>query len=747
MTTSIKNLNVSLRIKIFIVSVLIIVVGQYYYSYNNVESFQSGYLNTIQEKSEKLGRFLKDDVEFVLNLKIPLTKLIKLEKTLNQILKAAPELERIEITDLEGYVLYYADHASLGRVPEKTRKAAIFDEEATKRIKNLGLSKKDTDIQIPVYYLRDNQHVGYINMRISPELIVGKSREILFDMLTVILTSLLITFEFLTFFVAYSISDPIKEITYAVQNQLKSERKKALEKTFYGREMAEIVDRFNYFSASFQAFISPYRALSEYIRIRNTAEKAATVSYEIEKIKSKVDEDSTLRTKPEYRAVLERILNQTRVLSIKMSTLKEVISGTSTKLDEAKIRISIDKSMAYAYIRPLIFVFVMADGFCLSFFPMFVDKHIQSASITWLSEDVIRSLPISFYMLFLAISMPLSGSITDRFGWLKPLLGGVLLNAFGLLMTALSGNFLQLIIYRSLTAAGFGIVFISVQKFVIEKTSKENRALGLAEFAAAFFSGDICGTVIGGMLANRIGYENVFIVSAVVSLMTFALSLVIFKNKIDSSNTTKKGDPFPFRYIFKVFTDIDFFAVVFLQAIPAKIIFIGFLYYLLPLYLRSIGTLQSNIGRIFILYGIAIIFLGPFFSKFFDFANLRKYFIFIGGVITGLSMLIFHMYHGFFAAMFIVLMIGVAHTFSVSSQGSFISETRIVKKIGQGTGMGLFRFWERLGNVTGPILVGSLITFSGYEKTIIYIGFLSLITSALYLTIILLQSRKTKKRV
>jgi hypothetical protein len=87
-----------------------------------------------------LGSFLKSDVEFVLNLNIPLTKLIKLKNTLKEILVATPELEFIEITDLKGYVLYYADHQSMGRVEPGTRRPKKFNEQATWRPGTLYLT-------------------------------------------------------------------------------------------------------------------------------------------------------------------------------------------------------------------------------------------------------------------------------------------------------------------------------------------------------------------------------------------------------------------------------------------------------------------------------------------------------------------------------------------------------------------------------------------------------------------------------
>ena len=132
--------NLSTRLKVFIIAVSVIVAGQVFYSIQNVRSFQNSYVETLKLKCNNLGGFLKKDVEYVLNLNIPLTKLIKMENTLKEIMGAIPELQFIEIADLDGYVLYYADHKSIGRIKPGTKKSAILNPVGIK-LERYGLSK------------------------------------------------------------------------------------------------------------------------------------------------------------------------------------------------------------------------------------------------------------------------------------------------------------------------------------------------------------------------------------------------------------------------------------------------------------------------------------------------------------------------------------------------------------------------------------------------------------------------------
>lgn len=582
------------RLRIFILGMGIIVGAQLAYSYFNIQQFQRSHLQTVQEKFQRLAGFLKDDVEYVLNLNIPLGELVKLERTLSDILKVTPELAFIEIADLEGHVLYFADHETMKQMAPGERDAAA-----------------SPDTVLPVLYQRENERVGTIQMKMLTKVISQKSREILLDMLTAIMVSLLITFEAFSF--------------------------------------------------------------------------ALNRSMDMEE-----EEENPNRPRD---------------------------------------------SIPYSYIRPVIFLFIIADGFCVSFFPLFADTFYEPM---WgLSREVLMGLPISVFMLSVVFSMVLGGNWSDRVGWYKPLVFGVVVNGIGLLLTAFTQNMIQLLVFRCFTAIGFGVVFISGQRFVAENTTSENRSVGMASFLSAFFGGSICGTVIGGMLADRIGYRNVFLLAGLVSFAAFIACLYIFKNQPRKPQATN-AVPFSFRQLFEALKDKEFISVVFLQAIPAKLILIGCLFYLVPLYLKSLDVLQSDIGRVILVYDLVIISLGHFFSRFFDNVHNRKFYIFTGGMITGLSMILFQLSSGFIATLLLVAAIGLSHTFSISSQVAVITETSVIQRIGVGTGMGIFRFWERLGNVAGPLVVGFLIVSLGYIQTVVALGIVSVVCSLLYLATVLL---------
>ena len=745
------KLNMSLRIKVFIVAAFFIVLAQAVYSRSNVATFQQSYVDSLREKSTKVGAILKSEVEYILSLKIPLTKLVKMENLLKDVLGTTPELQFIEITDGMGNVLYFADPQTIGRYEPGARQSLTGQDEELRRIRELGLSTKLTDTSLPLYFGDDSSPVGFINMRLSADLIVSKSREILLDMITAILTSLLITFEFLTFFAAYSISNPITDVVRDMRSSLASSSLLPKQSFVFLRELHEVSLHFNQFWEDFLQTATRFTRLRERFQgIREHFQtalerQARTARHLLSEHIADGRASGAVSLTPMLQEFLSAIITLQQQLKAYFARLSsaEVFSATpqALVLDKSE-QVAPENALPYAYIRPVIFLFLIADGFSVSFLPLYVNTLYQP--ILGLSREVVIGLPISFYMLFFALSMPICGSWTDAIGWWKPLIFGTALNAIGMLLTAVATDIFQLIAFRCLTAVGFGMVFMACQQFVMDNTLSSSRTTGMASFLAAFFSGDLCGTVIGGMLADRIGYRAVFLVGGFIALSSLTCAVVLFRRQLPTAKRRVAPIPLPLKNLFRVVRDGEFFSIVFLQGIPAKIALIGFLYYFVPLYLKRLGTLQSNIGRVLMCYGVTLVFLNPILSKLLKKTAYQKHFIALGGLLTGLAMISFQFYSGFGPILFLVVMLGLAHAFSVPSQAAYIAETKVVKALGTGTGMGLYRFWERVGNVAGPLFLGFLMAWAGYEQAVVILGMMTVACTIVYLVIMAVENRRQK---
>lgn len=739
--------DLSLRVNVFIIAVVVVILGQSFYSYFNLRSFQARYIETLQEKGRYIGRFLGEDIQRILELGIPLDNISGLEKSMKIKMDDIPEAGFIEIVDPESNLLYRADKEGAEKAEPGAKKGSFHSKPYARQLDRMGLSPENTDITIP---LKAEQELrGYINLHISDRSIHQKSRQMLWDMLTVMLTSLLLTFELLTFFVVYYIKHPMDVLRRDIAFQFSGFRFVDTEKY---RPLGEIRVLAQYYNSIISHHPGAFGLVGDQGRVlaenrQKLKSSPALQNSKIEELSRKIDfrDDPAGKGGEGGPAALDKLRGCLDEVKKQTDKLGEIIGdpcpNTFTALDSESRRQN-SKVIPHSLIRPLVFLFVMADGFSLSFFPMFVDSMYEP--ILGLSREMIAGLPISAFMLVLAISMPLAGELTDSRGWHRPLILGLVVNAAGHLLTAMAQDITQLVAFRVLAAIGFGIVFMSCQRFVIDNTSPHNRAIGMSRFLAAFFSGDICGTVTGAMLAERMGYAPVFYVSAFFTGLALVFFLVVFRGSFKPSPTKDRagrGMPFNGYQLVKVFKDMEFSALVWLQAIPAKLALVGFLFFFVPLYLNSIEALQSNIGRVIMCYSICIIFIGPAVSYFFPQEYLRKYFVAAGGFITACAMLSFIFAGGLVPLLVIVIMLGVAQSMSVSSQAAIISETGAVKQMGPGTGMGIYRFWERAGNVAGPLFMAFLIARLGYEDAVVALGGLIMVCSLLYLGTVVLKPK------
>ena len=78
---------------------------------------------------------------------------------------------------------------------------------------------------------------------------------------------------------------------------------------------------------------------------------------------------------------------------------------------------------------------------------------------------------------------------------------------------------------RALGGLGYGFAWMGIQSHLYATTLPERRASATAGLIAGIFVGQMCGTAIGAMLAEQLGYANVFLVAALFMVMPLVVAL------------------------------------------------------------------------------------------------------------------------------------------------------------------------------------------------------------------------------
>ena len=127
-------------------------------------------------------------------------------------------------------------------------------------------------------------------------------------------------------------------------------------------------------------------------------------------------------------------------------------------------------------------------------------------------------------------------------------------------------------------------------------------------FVAAVSIAAICGTSIGGVLAERLGYRAVLVISAFAAVSGFVIFAVSQRSLATSSAPQAN---FRLADLKPLLRNRRFMSLMLGAAIPAKISLAGFLFFLTPLGLQAADYSPAAIGRAIMLYYILLTLSNP----------------------------------------------------------------------------------------------------------------------------------------
>ncbi len=393
----------------------------------------------------------------------------------------------------------------------------------------------------------------------------------------------------------------------------------------------------------------------------------------------------------------------------------------------------------YKAMRPAIFLFLFGVDLALSILPLQMERLYEA--LPGVSREFVLGLPIAVEFLCVGIAIFVSGAWLDRQGWQKPFLVGLLLAASGCIYSWLAPDPIHFILSRAVVGFGYGLTLLAAQGYVVRQTNAKSKSQGLAHLFAGLYSGSICGAATGAMIAERYGYQVVFLGGAlfIASVAVYA-SVILRENRTPASDSMRENSTAshqdssgsPSVSIWHFIQDRRVIAVTFLSSLPAAIAAIGFLHYFTPVYLSKIGIGESQIGQTLMLFGICLALLGPAISRLADRAQSRKTPIFIGGLLAGTAFLSFAGMDGMGATTLAVILLGLSNSFVLPSQSAYLLQLDISKKLGEGKALGLFRASSRIGQMLGPMVFAAIVSFSDIRLGLILFGVAYLATVILF---------------
>ena len=397
----------------------------------------------------------------------------------------------------------------------------------------------------------------------------------------------------------------------------------------------------------------------------------------------------------------------------------------------------------YGVMRPAIFLFLFGLDLPMSFLPLHMETLYEP--LLGLSKDTVLGLPISVEFLFVGISIIISGIWHDRKGWSPPFMAGLFLAIAGSIYSWLAADSLHFVISRAVVGLGYGLSLMASQGFVIAHSDQKSKAQALANLFAGIYAGSICGNATGAIMAEWLGYAPVFLFGGLIIILVLGYTILFMRQAMQKSRSQtvqSQEISVPKSHLALNFmTNRSILGLIFFSSLPAAIAVIGFLNYFSPIYLKHLGTSQSTIGQILMLYGICLIYFGPFISRYVDASRNKKLYIFVGCVLGGLALLTFQVFEGLTAAILAVLLLGLSSSLVLASQTAFALDLNVTHELGEGKAIAIFRSTSRIGQMLGPIVFSAVIVATNPQTGITWLGVAYLITALLF--IVITQTDKT----
>ncbi|MBC7906327.1 MAG: MFS transporter [Rhodospirillaceae bacterium] len=669
----------SLLIRLFILAVVVLVAPMTLISLRAMGEFEQGMNPEMDKKAAAIGRDVAAQVDRAVGYGIPVDKLVGVEEFFAPVLTANPEIRYLAITDKIGRVLFLrgAEKDEL----EPHYQAADLEMSSAEGIKaSIGTY---LDLALPVAP-RGNL-IAHVHVGFDQGYVVSKLHDILYDVLVVMAASLIIAFEILLFVVFFNVTGPLKLVGEVVERARHGDLSHVP-----GGASGDEVGRFvRAVAASIRNVDDLYRQLMAYI-----------------------DE---VRTAHFDKGVVEKVGDVEARISFQFrfsNTGKPLVLHQRRATD----------------IRLPLFLFVFAEELSRAFMPLYVREVGQS--LFGLSPEMIMALPIAVFMACIALASPFSSRLIDRLGARRVFLIGLVPAIAGYVMTGAAVGVIDLVLWRAITGLGYALVTMACQSYILGANHHSNRSQGMGVFVGAVLTASICGTAMGGVLAERVGFRATFFVSAVLVL----LAGIVISHMLDSAAPPAAVAPQPRRNTMRLFTNWRFSVLMLFAAVPSKMALTGFLFFLVPVILTQGDWQVAEIARMVVLYPLVMVVVLPLAARLAEYPGWRIALVALGGLIGGGGLLTSLFLPSELSMMIAIAALGLSHGLSASPQLAMIPDLcwTECRNMGQTNVLAFVRLVERIGSTVGPLLAAAFIPVWGVDGAVVALGGVVLAMAVLF---------------
>ncbi len=396
-------------------------------------------------------------------------------------------------------------------------------------------------------------------------------------------------------------------------------------------------------------------------------------------------------------------------------------------------------------LRLPLFLFFLASELPRAFLPVWAAQlAAQPLPLAWegtwlasvfapfadLPDAVRATLPISLFLLAVALVSPLAGRYASRHGPRRLFWLGLAPAVAGQILALLSDSLLTLCVARLLAGASFGCISIAAFDYI--GRSGGGRARGMALYLAAYVAAGICGAGLGSLLADRAGIPWVFALG-VGFCAAAGLALLRLPRIAPLAQSVKAPLMGAMRQLLR---QPRFLRLVILVAIPMQVVQQGLLFYWTPLALTAMGERASFVGVAMMAYFLLVIALNAPAARWADKHGKHALLVAVGLGLAGVAGVLGGIASSPWLVVGSVALIGVAWAAGFAAQGAVILRLGEddLKGVPPAMAVGVYRMLERVGAMLAPLLVALLIAGMGYGGSAAAMGWMLLFCALVQMT-------------
>lgn len=661
----------------------------------SVAQFNNALRPYLLEKAQAVATSVAQDIDYALSIGIPFEELRGLDEHIADMIAEHPEISALEVLNADKMGAWSLARTSLeAEVRRPPTEGIGFSAWATEASSSLSevvvmIVGAEVEAEVVAIDMVTDQGVGIrVLATVDDDYIGNKMASVLFDTLVTLISVALVAFQVVVVFCSRQLSEPFTQAENALRRRAEGDLRQ-------------------YQSSSDRGHIS---AFIDALNVQNA----------------------------KIRERLDCAIKSTRDAAM-AAKLKAFGEKTNVFVRESRFQASIMDA------RIPLFVFCFAEELQKSFLPLFVAENYVERD--FFARDIMMGLPISGFMFVIAALTPFAGKMVDKFGNKTLFLTGIVPSIGGYLVCYMASSGNEILLGRSITAVGYAVITISCMSYIAAVVKAENRARGMAIFVGVLMTATMCGTAIGAILADWLGYNAVFMVAVIFACIAGLLGWNMLSTDLPAPETRTATVGTSRNPLATLMRNTQFVLLILFCAIPAKIILTGFLYLFVPVHLASLDASQSEIGRIMMMYSLIIVPISPLASGLADRIGQNHWMVIISTIASGIAVVALYQLTSVAMVLCVVAILGIVHAFLKAPL--IVAAMEAAEKSSDITRTGalsLLRASERIGSVIGPVVVAAMLAMLEHDEVAAILG-ASVTVAGMIMAALSWRSRSEKAHV